>query len=137
MLGCAQYDCKAIEQSITRRGVVCMTTEREFVALADRVLMSIGAALDVAADTSDADLDWSLNDGILTIDCGEGGKVIVNRHVPNRELWLAAKSGGFHFKDDAGVWRDTRTSEALTAVLVRLLQAQCGVEIEFVLPDEN
>ena len=110
MLGCAQYDCKAIdEQSITRRGDDCMTTESEFVVLADRVLTSIGAALDVAADTSDADLDWSLNDGILTIDCGDGGKVIVNRHVPNRELWVAAKSGGFHFKDDAGVWRDTRT----------------------------
>ena len=112
-----------------------MTGESEFVALADRVLMSIGAALDVAADTSDADLDWSLNDGILTIDCGAGGKVIVNRHVPNRELWVAAKSGGFHFKDDAGVWRDTRTGEALAAVLARLLQAQSGVEIEFVLPD--
>jgi CyaY protein len=114
-----------------------MTTESEFVVLADRVLMSIGAAHDDAADTSDADLDRSLNDIIMTIDCGEGGKVIVNRHVPNRELWVAAKSGGFHFKDDAGVWRDTRTGEALAAVLARLLQAQSGVEIEFVLPDQT
>jgi CyaY protein len=127
--------CEAIdEQSITRREDACMTGESEFVALTERVLMSIGAALDVAADTSDADLDWSLNDGILTIDCGEGGKVIVNRHVPNRELWVAAKSGGFHFKDDAGVWRDTRTAEALATVLTRLLQAQSGVDIAFVLP---
>src|SRR5450755_1940104 len=111
-----------------------MSTESEFVALADRVLMSIGAALDVAADSSDADLDWSLNDGILTVDCGAGGKIIVNRHVPNRELWVAAKSGGFHFRDDGGVWRDTRSSDALATVLKRLLQAQSGVEIEFVLP---
>jgi CyaY protein len=125
------------EQSITRREDACMTSESEFVALADRVLMSIGAALDVAVETSDADLDWSLNDGILTIDCGAGGKVIVNRHVPNRELWVAAKSGGFHFKDDAGVWRDSRTGEALATVLTRLLQAQSGVEIAFVLPDPN
>jgi CyaY protein len=127
--------CKAIdEQSITRRGDACMTNESEFVALADRVLMAIGAALDVAADSSDADLDWSLNDGILTIDCGDGGKIIVNRHVSNRELWVAAKSGGFHFKDDGGVWRDTRSSDALATVLTRLLQAQSGVEIAFVLP---
>ncbi len=111
-----------------------MTSESEFVALADRVLMSIGAALDVAVDISDADVDWSLNDGILTIDCGDSGKVIINRHVPNRELWVAAKSGGFHFKDDAGVWRDTRTGDALVTVLTRLLQAQSGVEIAFVLP---
>jgi len=111
-----------------------MITESEFVALADRVLMAIGAALDVAADTSDADVDWSLNDGILTIDCGDGGKIIVNRHVPNRELWVAAKTGGFHFKEDAGVWRDTRSGDALATVLTRLLRAQSGVEIEFVLP---
>jgi CyaY protein len=130
--------CEAIgNQSITRREDACMIRESEFVALADRVLMSIGAALDVAADSSDADLDWSLNDGILTIDCGEGGKVIVNRHLPNRELWVAAKSGGFHFKDDAGVWRDSRTGEALATVLTRLVQAQSGVEIGFVLPGPN
>jgi CyaY protein len=127
--------CNAIdEQSITRRGDACMTTESEFVALADRVLMAIGAALDVAADTSDADLDWSLNDGILAVDCGGGGKIIVNRHVANRELWVAAKSGGFHFKGDAGAWRDTRSGDALATVLTRLLQAQSGVEIAFVLP---
>jgi CyaY protein len=111
-----------------------MSTESEFVALADKVLMSIGAALDVAADSSDADLDWSLNDGILTVDCGDGGKIIVNRHVANRELWVAAKSGGFHFKDSAGAWRDTRSGEALAAVLTRLLEAQSGTEIAFVLP---
>ena len=112
-----------------------MIGESEFIALADRVLASIGAALDVAADTSDADLDWSLNDGILTIDCGDGGKVIVNRHVPNRELWVAGRSGGFHFKEVAGRWSDTRTGEALETVLTRILQAQSGVEIAFVLPE--
>ena len=111
-----------------------MISESEFVALADRVLMAIGAALDAAADASDADLDWSLNDGILTIDCGSGGKVIVNRHLPNRELWVAAKSGGFHFRNDGGAWLDTRSGEALEAILKRLLQAQGGVQIAFVLP---
>jgi CyaY protein len=127
--------CVAIdEQSITRYGDVWMSTESEFVALTDRVLMSIGAALDLAADSSDADIDWSLNDGILTVDCGGGGKVLVNRHLPNRELWVAAKSGGFHFKADGGAWRDTRSGEALATVLARLLQAQSGVEIAFVLP---
>ncbi len=111
-----------------------MIGESEFIVLADRVLMTIGAALDVAADASDADLDWSVNDGILTIDCGAGGKIIVNRHVPNRELWVAAKSGGFHFRNDAGVWRDTRSGEPVEAVLTRLLKAQSGVEIALALP---
>jgi CyaY protein len=114
-----------------------MTGESEFVALTDTVLASIGAALDAAADASDADLDWSENDGILTIDCGAGGKIIVNRHLPNRELWVAAKSGGFHFKDDAGVWRDTRSGEALATVLARLLKAQSGLAIALAFPGSN
>jgi CyaY protein len=111
-----------------------MSSESEFSARADDVLAAVGAALDAAGDASDADLDWSLNDGILTIDCGPGGKIIVNRHLPNRELWVAAKSGGFHFKDDAGAWRDTRSGEALATVLARLLKAQSGVEIALVMP---
>jgi CyaY protein len=98
-----------------------MQDESTFIALTDRVLDSIGAALD-ASDSDD--LDWSDNDGVLTVDCGAGGRIIVNRHVPNRELWVAAKSGGFHFHVEAGAWKDTRSGEELGAVLRRLLQEQ-------------
>jgi CyaY protein len=89
-----------------------MSSESIFSARADAVLAAVGAALDAAGDASDADLDWSLNDGVLTIDCGRDGKLIVNRHVPNREIWVAAKSGGFHFRAAGGAWRDSRGGEA-------------------------
>ena len=85
-----------------------MITDSEFMAAADRTLETIGEALDVALDASDIDLDWSLNDGILELECEDGSKLIVNRHVPNRELWVAARAGGFHFRPTAGAWRDTR-----------------------------
>ena len=71
-----------------------MITESEFIAATDRTLAAVGTALDAALAESDADLDWNLVDGILEIDCGSGGKLIVNRHVPNREIWVAARSGG-------------------------------------------
>lgn len=106
-----------------------MMLEAEFVAVADRVLAAIGTSLDAVIDSSDADLDWSLNDGVLSIDCGAGGKLVVNRHVPNREIWVAARSGGFHFHHDAGSWRDTRNGEELGAALTRLLRLQGDVEI--------
>ncbi len=57
-------------------------TETEFLTLADRTLARIGSALDAALQNSDADVDWSLNDGILEIECEDGSKLIVNRHVP-------------------------------------------------------
>jgi iron-sulfur cluster assembly protein CyaY len=105
-----------------------MQDESAFVMLTSRVLAAIGAALDTADAT---DIDWSENDGVLTVDCGAGGRIIVNRHVPNRELWVAARSGGFHFHGDGGAWKDTRSGEELGAALRRLLQAQGGVDVTF------
>ncbi|HEY2864312.1 MAG TPA: iron donor protein CyaY [Casimicrobiaceae bacterium] len=107
-----------------------MSGESEFSALADAVLAAVATALDIAIDASDSDIDWSLNDGVLTIDCGPGGKLIVNRHVPNREIWVAAKSGGFHYRGDGGAWRDSRAREELGAALTRLLRDQAGVAVD-------
>jgi CyaY protein len=106
-----------------------MTTDSEFMAAADGALEAIGRALDAALAESDADADWTLNDGILEIECGDGSKLIVNRHVANRELWVAARSGGFHFAPRGGAWRDTRTGADLGAALAGLLRAQAGLDV--------
>ena len=103
-----------------------MREDSAFIALTDRVLDTIGAALDAA----ESDLDWSENDGVLTIEFADGSRVIVNRHVPNRELWVAAKSGGFHFRAEGGAWRDTRSGEEIGTALERLLQSQGGVVVQ-------
>jgi CyaY protein len=107
-----------------------MLSDSAFIAAADATLATIGLALDAALETGDADVDWSLNDGILEIDCGDGGKVIVNRHVVNRELWVAAKSGGFHFRPRDGRWRDTRSGDELEPALARLLKSQAGLAVK-------
>ena len=107
-----------------------MTTDTAFIAVADATLAAIGAALDAALVHEDSDADWNLNDGILEIECADGSKLIVNRHLPNREIWVAARSGGFHFRADAGAWRDTRSGGELAAQLVRLLQEQAGLAVD-------
>ena len=103
--------------------------ESAFIVAADATLDKIGLALDAALETSDSDLDWSLRDGVLTIECDDGSRVIVNRHVPNREIWVAAKSGGFHFRAQLGRWRDSRGQEELAAALARLLKAQARINV--------
>jgi CyaY protein len=106
-----------------------MTTDSEFMATTDRALAAIGAALDTALAATDVDVDWMLNDGILEIECEDGSKLIVNRHLPNREIWVAAKSGGFHFAARDGTWRDTRSGESLAVVLSGLLKAQAHLDV--------
>lgn len=107
-----------------------MATDSEFIALADLALGRIGDALEQALAASDVDGDWSLNDGILEIEWEDGRKLIVNRHVPNREIWVAAPSGGFHFRARDGQWRDTRSGAELGAEIARLVREQAGLAME-------
>ena len=115
-----------------------MTTDSTFIASADATLSAIGSALDAAlanyrnddGSEADNDADWSLLDGILEIECADGSRIIVNRHVPNREIWVAARSGGFHFRVDGGAWRDTRSGAELAALLGGLLLDQAGLAVD-------
>lgn len=107
-----------------------MITDSAFIAAADATIATIGLAIDAALESRDADVDWSVNDGILEIECGADGKLIVNRHVGNRELWVAAKAGGFHFCARDGRWHDTRSGEELGATLARLLKSQAGLAVK-------
>ena len=79
-------------------------TELEFFALIEATFAKIEAAL----EHSDADVDTSINGGILEIEFASGEKMVVNRHTPNLELWLAARSGGFHYRYEQGRWINTR-----------------------------
>lgn len=80
----------------------------------------------------DADLDFEEpGDGILEIEFDDGGKMVINRHNTAREIWVAARSGGFHFRHDGSNWRDTRDNAELFAKLGALIAAQGGGEVHF------
>ena len=97
-------------------------TESEFQGAVDAVLARIESSLD------DDDLDIDLESGILTITSEGGAKVIINRQTPNREIWVAARSGGFHFRFAGGEWRDTRSNDELFASLARVIESQSGIK---------
>ena len=101
--------------------------DSEFIALADQTLKQ----LELALETSDADLDCSMtSNGVLEIEFDDGGKIIVNRHAVAKEMWVAARSGGFHFRWDGSAWRDTRTGGELMAALSDLVSAQSGTKVD-------
>lgn len=75
--------------------------------------------IEQALENSDADLDWDLGGGILDIQFPNRTHIIVNRQTPARQIWVATKTGGFHFDFDAasGRWRlgDQELMQFLTA----------------------
>jgi CyaY protein len=97
--------------------------ETRFNQLADEMLARIEAAL---AD-SGADFDYELKPGgVIEVEFADGGKIIINRHSAAREIWVAARSGGFHFKPQGDSWVNTRDDSQLIPVLERCLSDQTG-----------
>ena len=95
--------------------------ESEFEALAGAALEKIERAL----EQIEADFE-AKEGGVLEIEFDDGSKIIVNRHGAAREIWVAARSGGFHFRWDGAAWRDTRDGSELFAALSRLVSQQGG-----------
>lgn len=105
-------------------------TESEFLVLAEVTLARIEAVLERAADISDLDVECSRRGNVLEIEfVNNGSKIIVNSQAPMQEMWVAAKSGGFHYKRDGGQWVNTRDGSELFAALSEMVSGQAGVAL--------
>src|SRR5919108_5800297 len=101
--------------------------EREFGQRADEALLRIEAALEATGVDADVELK---DGGVLEIEFGDGSRMVINRHGAARELWVAARAGGFHFRWDGTAWRDTREGTELFPALLKLVSAQLGRRID-------
>ena len=101
-------------------------TESEFSERAEAALRAVEAAIDAA----DADIDCDRSGGVLTLELGNGTKIVVNLQLPARQIWVAGRSGGFHFAFDGRSWRDTRDGTELLAALSKMVSAQGGRCVE-------
>lgn len=99
-----------------------MMTESEFLQHSDGLFAHIEDQIDEAG----LDFDCRSAGNVLTIEADDGTQIIVNRHTPNQELWIAAKSGGYHFSLQDGRWLSTRDNSEFFAVLGEALSAACG-----------
>jgi len=97
--------------------------ETEFAAAAERALERIERALEESGVEADVELK---DGGVLEVEFADGSRMVINRHGAAREIWVAARSGGFHFRWDGAHWRDTRDGAELFAALSRLVSAQSG-----------
>lgn len=98
-------------------------TETEFLTQAGALLTRIEEAVEAAG--VEADIERK-GDGILELEFDNGSKIVVNSQTPMRQIWVAARSGGFHFEMKEGAWRDTRSGEALFNTLSKVVSEQSG-----------
>jgi CyaY protein len=98
-------------------------TDAEFEQLAQVALEQLRRALELCSAEVEVE---EKGDGVLELEFEDGSKMIINRHGAAKEIWVAARAGGFHFRWDAGVWRDAREGSELFTALSRLVSAQGG-----------
>ncbi len=105
-------------------------SESEFLALAEATLTAIEASLDRLNDADLLDVECSRSGNVLDIEfIDNGSKIIVNSQAPMQELWVAAKSGGFHYNRVGAQWLNTRDGSELFAALSDMASAQAGAAV--------
>jgi CyaY protein len=101
-------------------------TESEFESLAGAALAALEGAFEASVPDADVQTKGS---GVLEIEFEDGSKMVINRHNAAREIWVAARSGGFHFRHDGAAWRDTRDGTELFAAVSQLASLQGGTPV--------
>ncbi len=98
-------------------------TSSEFDSLADAMLERIARAIEESGADCDCEPKGS---GVLELEFADGTRIVVNRHSAARQIWVAARSGGYHFRWNGSDWVDTREGGELLAALSRLVSEQAG-----------
>jgi CyaY protein len=101
--------------------------ESEFNQLAEDTM----TAIEEAIDNCGVDIDYDSAGGILTLEFGNASQIIINKQTPLFQLWVAARSGGFHFDYDANnqCWRLQNSGEELFDCLSQYCSEQAEEEV--------
>ena len=106
-------------------------TDAEYHAKSAAVLASVEASIDAWLQDDVVDIDAARTGGLLELSFPNGSKIVVNTQPPLHEIWLAARSGGFHYRHVGGQWRDTKTGEDFVATLSRCASEQAAHPLSF------
>jgi CyaY protein len=104
-------------------------TETEFLALVDQVLDSIESQADDWMASLDVDVEASRSGNVLTLVFEDGTHVVVNSQAAMQEMWVAARSGGFHYRYEGARWINTRGGPDLADALSQICSEAAGVPV--------
>jgi CyaY protein len=109
-------------------------TDAEYQTRTAAVLAAIESAVDRWLQDDVVDIDAHRTGGLLELLFPNGSTIVVNTQPPLHELWLAARSGGYHYKHVDGRWLDTRDGRDFFEALSVSASEQAGKTLRFVAP---
>lgn len=107
-------------------------TDSEFMDRAEILLKAVEANCDRINDETSADIDNQRVGGMITVVFSNRSQIIINLQKPLHEIWLAAKSGGYHYKFESGQWMDTKGQGEFFSSLSRFASEQANCPLTFV-----
>ena len=106
-------------------------TDLEFMDHAEQLLLAVERSCDRINDTTDADVDSQRSGGMVTLTFPNRSQIVINLQKPLHEVWMAARSGGYHYRFDGSHWQDTKGAGELFACLTRDASQQSGMSLQF------
>lgn len=106
-------------------------TDLEYQNLAETALQAVEMACDRINDETDADIDNQRTGGMITLTFANHSQIIINLQKPLQEIWMAAKSGGYHYKFNGGQWVNTKDSSEFFSSLSENATTQAGQKLIF------
>lgn len=106
-------------------------TDPEFLDRAEALLRRVEACCDRIDEASDTDIDTQRTGGMVTLSFSDKSQIVINLQRPLHEVWLAARSGGYHYRFDGARWMDTKGEGEFFERLARSASEQAGQALPF------
>lgn len=104
--------------------------ETEFLARSETILNDIESQSDDWVSMYDLDIEAHRSGNVLTLVFDDAIQVVINSQAPMREMWVAAPSGGFHYRFDGRQWNDTRGGPNMAEALSHIVSEATGQAIK-------
>ncbi|NBX53633.1 MAG: iron donor protein CyaY [Betaproteobacteria bacterium] len=105
--------------------------DTEFMNQAEALLLGVERHCDRINENTDADIDNQRVGGMVTLVFANRSQIVINLQKPLHEVWLASRSGGYHYRHDGLAWVDTKGKGNFWAQLSADATAQAGFPLDF------
>lgn len=102
-------------------------TDLEYTLQAEALLASVEAACDRINEQTEADVDVSRSGGMITLTFENRSQIVINLQRPLREVWMASKEAGHHYRFLNDEWIDSRRQSEFLDDLSVAVSRQSGV----------